>query len=190
MLINKILFLEESRDAGLPLRRALSNLWDGSNKARLCGWEAREGEPKEKIFWRSAPLRPAQNNKLGILLFFPLSPPHYVTLRPTAHWAATAAPQMSGDKMDSRDLLELQVAPAEGSREGGAHMHTLWTAVNVSPYTRRSHTRPQSHPGTACHPPQLERARCRSCILPPGSWENKVSRHLHRYTHTHFLTVF
>lgn len=68
MLINKILFLDECRDAGLPLLRALSNLWDGSNKARLCGWEAREGE---KIFWRSAPQWATTKQQAG----YPAPPP-------------------------------------------------------------------------------------------------------------------
>lgn len=57
--------------------------------------------------------------------------------------------------------------------------------VSVSPYTLRSHTRPRSRPGTLCRPPQPERARCRSCIPPPGSWENKVLHHLHTHTHAH-----
>lgn len=86
MLINKILFLDECRDAGLPLLRALSNLWDGSNKARLCGWEAREGE---KIFWRSAPQWATTKQQAG----YPAPPlhPHYLTPCLTTHWAATAA---------------------------------------------------------------------------------------------------
>lgn len=69
MLINKILFLDECRDFSLPQLLSLPYIWDGSNKARSCGWEAREGELKEKIFWLSQNCRQPQDNKLDILKF-------------------------------------------------------------------------------------------------------------------------
>lgn len=117
MLINKILLLDECRDSGLPLLRALSNLWDGSNKARLCGWEAREGEPKRENLLALSTTASDRKTTSWISCFFfsflSLSPSSLFTQLPTTRWAATAArqathSQMSGDKMDLRDLLELQ----------------------------------------------------------------------------------
>lgn len=65
------------------------------------------------------------------------------------------------------------VYPTNGQALGG-----------ISPYTRRLHTRPESHLGKVCRPQQLEHALYRSCILLLGSWGNKASPHLETNTHT------
>lgn len=115
------LFLDERRDSGLPQLLALPSLWDGSNKARLCGVRGTRGG--------AAICTTAANHKTtswiswNLRVEFPFCPhnssPHSTT--DSASTAAVSAVTIKGVfiqilshmchvgiKMDSRDLLDLQ----------------------------------------------------------------------------------
>lgn len=183
---------------------------------RLCGWDAREEELKKKIFWHSAELQATTKQQAGypevwgfffsVFTFF--SPQSGTNNRlgiNSDHVKMNAVTiRVSWSKSLHRCAMwvskgfRVPLGPSGSSGRAACYMFCLIKKENcqcvsdkrlrgISPYTRRSHTHPESHLCKVCRPQQQEHALCRSCILLLGSWGNKASPHLDTNTHRKHL---